>query len=191
MWISDVFGRSRKVLPNKPGPQETITTWTFLGKNGPRIVVYTQDELENGAITLIPGKTKKTWQLTRAKKSPVNEGRGDELMAYMDFADKNYPRVAQREKYDALANKLFKRGFAFEVSQFHGLFTKINKNKTQTSLAIQSKHGSQPARDLLHVAVLGADRKLVNTGTIFSFDELISDDAMLDDILAGKNDAAV
>jgi hypothetical protein len=190
MWITDIARRSRKVLPNKPGPQETLTTWTFFGDNGPRIVVYTQDELENGAITLIPGKTKKTWQLTRAKKSPINEGRGDELMAYMDFADKNYPSVAQREKYDALANKLFKRGFAFEVLQIHGLFIKINKNKTQTSLAIQSKEGSQPARDLLHVVVLGANRKMVNTGTIFSLDDLIGDDAEMDDILAGKNDAA-
>lgn len=191
MWITDITGRSRKVLPNKPGPQETITTWTFLGSNGPRFVVYTQDELENGALTLIPGKTKKTWQLTRAKKSPVNEGRGDELMAYMDFADKNFPREKQRERYDALANELFKRGFTFEVSQFHGTFTKINSNKTQTSLAIQTKEGSQAARDLLHVVVLGANRKLVNTGTIFTLDELIGDDAKMDDILAGKNDATL
>jgi len=191
MWITDIARRSRKVLPNKPGPQETIVTWTFSGNTGPRFVTFTQDELENGALTLIPGKTKKTWQLTRAKKWPVNEGRGDELMAYMDFADKNFSREKQRERYDMLASELFKRGFTFEVSQYHGNFSKTNSNKTQTSIAIQAKDGSQAARDLLHVVVLGANRKLVNTGTIFSLDEFIGDDAKIDDILAGKNDATL
>lgn len=116
MWV---MGMRRVPKGGGPGIEPSVD-WVFRCNKGNNIDYLSYDEEDLDNLELIPGKTKKSWQLRRFR-SKVNEGLGSDLVDYMDFAETAYgSNSAIRRRYDKLARELLKRGFSFSRSELTG-----------------------------------------------------------------------
>lgn len=193
MWI---MGMVR--VPKGAGPGvEASVDWVFRCNKGNNIDYLSYDEEDLDNLELIPGKTRKTWQLRRSR-SKVDEGLGSDLVDYMDFAETAYgSNSAIRRRYDKLARELLKRGFSFSRSELsgrdgrfkrhldgaHHLFVISSPRKvagraepiipTGVSITIKPQHGSSQ--------ILGPFKH-----ANMALNDLTDPGVDLDDVLSGK-----
>jgi len=162
--------------------------WVIRVNKGNNIAYVTYATADLDKLELVPGKTKKTWQLR--KMAQLKEGRGEELMSYTDFAEKAYTKAKTRAMYDTLAAELFKRGFSFSISPkgTAGRFKKeINGEGIQLSITGNSAPTHSSRRTVI-VSITGHDP---GTGEprgkheSYEIDDLVDNGADLDFVLQG------
>lgn len=103
MWVVKIEKTSDPIDPEN---------WIFTVNKGNNVnyLRYTTAEM-NDKMELVPGKTKKTWTV-RKIAPPVNEGKGEDILAFSDFLAKRVVKdIASTRKYEGLAAKLFKDGW--------------------------------------------------------------------------------
>ncbi len=129
----------------------------------------------------------------RAHKTPIEEGRGADLMSYVEYAEATFTNK-DRQLFDKLAHELFQRGFSFSYnpeSSRSGRFVKRD-NEKKVTVAILWNSNKKPLAAFNAVIVSigsyenGWEPKFNQS---YHIEDMVDAGADLDYILRGERNA--